>query len=109
MLTLASRGPTDPHNIDFDQLRFHYPGPRRQTEEQTLRLLAPGGRLPDRLQATTAAIWTRRLWVADRHSNALIMRRPRRAHTRHPSLEQLSDHEHFLPRTARDSGIRMGA
>ena len=61
MLTLASRGPTDPPNIDFDQLRFHYRGPRRQTEEQILRLLAAGGRLPDRLQATTAAIWTRRL------------------------------------------------
>jgi hypothetical protein len=61
VLTLASRGPTDPPNIDFDQLRFHYRGPRRQTEEQTLRLLATGGRLPDRLQATTAAIWTRRL------------------------------------------------
>jgi hypothetical protein len=61
VLTLASRGPTDPPNIDFDQLRFHYRGPRRQTEEQTLRLLAAGGRLPDRLQATTAAIWTRRL------------------------------------------------
>lgn len=61
VLTLASRGPTDPLNIDFDHLRFHYHGPRRQTEEQTLRLLAAGGRLPDRLQATTAAIWTRRL------------------------------------------------
>ena len=32
-----------------------------ETEEQTLRLLAAGGRLPDRLQATTAAIWARRL------------------------------------------------
>ncbi len=61
VLTLASRGPTDPLNIDLDQLRFHYHGPRRQTEQQTLRLLAAGGRLPDRLQATTAAIWTRRL------------------------------------------------
>jgi hypothetical protein len=61
VLTLASRGPTDPLNIDIDRLRFHYRGPRRQTEEQTLRLLAAGGRLPDRLQATTAAIWTRRL------------------------------------------------
>ena len=61
VLTLASRGPTDPLNIDFDQLRFEYRGPRRQTEEQTLRLLAAGGQLPDRLQATTAAIWTRRL------------------------------------------------
>jgi hypothetical protein len=61
VLTLASRGPTDPLNIDFDQLRFHYRGPRLQTEEQTLRLLAAGGRLPDRLQATTAAIWARRL------------------------------------------------
>jgi len=61
VLTLASRGPTDPLNINLDQLRFDYRGPRRQTEEQTLRLLAAGGRLPDRLQATTAAIWTRRL------------------------------------------------
>jgi hypothetical protein len=61
VLTLASRGPTDPLNMDIDGLRFHYRGPRRQTEEQTLRLLAAGGRLPDRLQATTAAIWTRRL------------------------------------------------
>jgi hypothetical protein len=61
VLTLASRGPTDPLNIDIDGLRFDYGGPRRQTEEQTLRLLAAGGRLPDRLQATTAAIWTRRL------------------------------------------------
>jgi hypothetical protein len=61
LLTLASRGPTDPLNIDVDQLRFDLSGPRRQTEEQTLRLLAAGGRLPDRLQATTAAIWTQRL------------------------------------------------
>ena len=61
VLTLASRGPTDPLMIDFDGLRFDYFGPRRQTEEQTLRLLAAGGRLPDRLQATNAAIWTRRL------------------------------------------------
>ena len=61
VLTLASRGPTDLLNIDFDRLRFHYCGPRRQTERQTLRLLAAGGRLPDRLQATTAAIWARRL------------------------------------------------
>jgi len=61
VLTLASRGPTDPLNMDFDGLRFDYGVPRRQTEEQTLRLLATGGRLPDRLQATTAAIWTRRL------------------------------------------------
>jgi hypothetical protein len=61
VLTLASRGPTDPLDIDFDGLRFDYGAPRRQTEEQTLRLLAAGGRLPDRLQATTAAIWTRRL------------------------------------------------
>jgi hypothetical protein len=61
VLTLASRGPTDPLNIDADQLRFDYRGPRRQIEEQTLRLLAAGGRLPDRLQATTAAIWAQRL------------------------------------------------
>jgi hypothetical protein len=61
VLTLASRGPTDPLNMDIDGLRFDYGAPRRQTEEQTLRLLAAGGRLPDRLQATTAAIWTRRL------------------------------------------------
>jgi hypothetical protein len=61
VLTLASRGPTDPLNIDVDRLRFHYRGPRRQTELQTLRLLAAGGGLPDRLQATTTAIWTRRL------------------------------------------------
>ena len=61
VLTLASRGPTDPLNINVNGLRFHYGGPRRQTEEQTLRLLAADGRLPDRLQATTAAIWTRRI------------------------------------------------
>jgi hypothetical protein len=61
VLTLASRGPTDALNINVDGLRFDYGAPRRQTEEQTLRLLAAGGRLPDRLQATTAAIWTRRL------------------------------------------------
>jgi hypothetical protein len=61
VLTLASRGPTDPLNIDIDGVRIDYGAPRRQTEEQTLRLLAAGGRLPDRLQATTAAIWTRRL------------------------------------------------
>ena len=61
VLTLASRGPTDQLSIDLAGLRFDYRGPRRQTEEQTLRLLAAGGRLPDRLQATTAAIWTRRL------------------------------------------------
>lgn len=60
VLTLASRGPTDPLMIDFDGLRFGYLGPNRQTEEQTLQLLAAGGRLPDRLQATTAAIWTSR-------------------------------------------------
>lgn len=60
VLTLASRGATDPLHIDADLLRFGS-GPRRRTEEQTLRLLALGGRLPDRLQATTAAIWTRRL------------------------------------------------
>ena len=60
VLTLASRGASDPVNIDVDLLRFGN-GPRRQTEEQTLRLLATGGRLPDRLQATTAAIWARRL------------------------------------------------
>ena len=52
---------TGPLNINLDGLRFDYGAPRRQTEEQTLRLLAAGGRLPDRLQATTAAIWTRRL------------------------------------------------
>lgn len=51
MLTLASRGPTDLLNIDFNRLRFHYRGPRRQTELQTLRLLAAGGRPPHRLQA----------------------------------------------------------
>jgi hypothetical protein len=61
VLTLASRGPTDPLNVDIDGLRFDNGAPRRQTEEQTLRLLAAGGRLPDRLQATTAAIWTGRL------------------------------------------------
>jgi hypothetical protein len=61
VLTLASRGPTDPLDIDIDGLRFDYGAPRHQTEEQTLQLLAAGGRLPDRLQATTAAIWTRRL------------------------------------------------
>lgn len=61
VLTLASRGLNDPLHIDLDGLRFYYGGPRRQTEEQTLRLLAAGGRLPDRLQATSAAIWTRRL------------------------------------------------
>jgi hypothetical protein len=61
VLTLASRGPTDPLDMDIDGLRFDYGAPRRQTEEQTLGLLAAGGRLPDRLQATTAAIWTRRL------------------------------------------------
>jgi hypothetical protein len=61
VLTLASRGLTDPLNMDIDGLRFDYGAPRRQTEEQTLRLLATGGRLPDRLQATTAAIWDRRL------------------------------------------------
>ena len=61
VLTLASRGPTDPLDMDIDGLRFHDRGPRRLTEEQTLRLLAAGGRLPDRLQATTTAIWTRRL------------------------------------------------
>lgn len=71
VLTLASRGLSDPLNLDPDLLRFGG-GPRRQTEEQTLRLLALGGRLPDRLQATTAAIWTRRLRTghADLH-NAL--------------------------------------
>jgi hypothetical protein len=61
ILTLASRGLTDPLNINTDGLRFGYNEPRRQTEEQTLRLLAAGGRLPDRLQATTAAIWTERI------------------------------------------------
>jgi len=61
VLTLASRGPTDPLDMDIDGLRFDYRGPRRQTEEQTVGLLAAGGRLPDRLQATTAAIWTERL------------------------------------------------
>jgi hypothetical protein len=61
VLTLASRGPTDPLDIDIDGLRFDYGAARHRTEEQTLRLLAAGGRLPDRLQATTAAIWTRRL------------------------------------------------
>jgi hypothetical protein len=61
VLTLASRGLTDPLNMDIDGLRFDYGAPRRQTEEQTLRLLAAGGRLPGRLPATTAAIWTRRL------------------------------------------------
>jgi hypothetical protein len=61
VLTLASRGLDDPLNMDIDGLRFGYGAPRRQTEEQTLGLLATGGRLPDRLQATTAAIWTRRL------------------------------------------------
>jgi hypothetical protein len=61
VLTLTSRGLTDPLNIDLDGLRFDYGGSRHQTQEQTVRLLAAGGRLPDRLQATTAAIWTRRL------------------------------------------------
>ena len=61
VLTLASRGPTDPLNMNIDGLRFDHGAPRRQTEGQTVRLLAAGGRLPDRLQATTAAIWTLRL------------------------------------------------
>ncbi len=61
VLTLASRGPTDPLDVDIDGLRFESGAPRRETEKQTLRLLAAGGRLPDRLQATTAAIWTKRL------------------------------------------------
>jgi hypothetical protein len=41
VLTLASRGPTDPLNIDIDGLRFDYGGPRRQTEEQTLGCSPP--------------------------------------------------------------------
>lgn len=61
VLTLASRGASDPVSINVDRLRFWSHGPRRETEEQTIGLLAAGGRLPDRLQATTAAIWTRRL------------------------------------------------
>ncbi len=53
--------PDRPLDIDVDQLKFDLDGPQRRTEEQTLRLLAAGGRLPHRLQATTAAIWARRL------------------------------------------------
>jgi hypothetical protein len=60
VLTLASRGATDPLNINVGGLRFWHDGPCRETEEQTMGLLAAGGRLPDRLQATTAAIWTQR-------------------------------------------------
>ncbi len=61
VLTLASRGPGDLLTIDLDPRR-HRPGPARVgAEGQILRLLATGGGLPDRLQATTAAIWTRRL------------------------------------------------
>ena len=61
VLTLASRGLTDPLNIDSDGLRIPYDAPRRETEEQLVGLLAAAGQLPDRLAATTAAIWTRRL------------------------------------------------
>ena len=43
VLTLASRGPTDPLNMNIDGLRFRYGAPRRQTEEQTPRLLAARG------------------------------------------------------------------
>lgn len=61
VLTLASRGVLDPLSITLNQRRApHVPGPRR-SEIELLELLELGGGLPDRLQAHTAAAWTRRL------------------------------------------------
>jgi hypothetical protein len=61
VLTLASRGPADPLDVNLDQLRLPRGPSRRRTETELLELLALGGGLPDRLQANTAATWTRRL------------------------------------------------
>ncbi len=64
VLTLASRGPTDPLAVNLDQLgHLRHPSrrPRPRTETELLRLLALGGGLSDRLQANAAATWTRRL------------------------------------------------
>jgi hypothetical protein len=61
VLTLASRGPTDPLNIKLDGPWYGGGGSRRRTEDELLRLLALGGGLPGRLQANAAATWARRL------------------------------------------------
>jgi hypothetical protein len=61
VLTLASRGSTDPLNINLDHPGRRFGPSRRRTEDELVRLLALGGGLPDRLQANTAAVWTRRL------------------------------------------------
>jgi hypothetical protein len=61
VLTLASRGVTDPLDVATNRHRHpHAPVPRR-SETELLELLALGGDLPDRLQADAAATWTRRL------------------------------------------------
>ena len=61
VLALASRGPTDPLEVNLDHRGHRGGGSHRRTETELLRLLALGGGLPDRLQANAAATWTRRL------------------------------------------------
>jgi hypothetical protein len=63
VLTLASRGPTDPLDVNLDHLGHPGRRARRRTEDELLRLLALGGGLPDRLQANAVAAWTRRLQI----------------------------------------------
>jgi len=73
VLAIASRGAIDRLVIDPDDpRRAHMPHPRR--EEDLVSLLALGGGLPDRLQATVAATWARRLQSGHR---ALEQTRPR--------------------------------
>lgn len=61
VLTLASRGPGDTLDIDRDELTPPFGGDGRGAEAELLGLLALGGGVPERLQATAAATWARRL------------------------------------------------
>ena len=73
MLAIASRGPTDRLTPDPDNpRRQHQHHPR--AEPDLLTLLALGGGIPERLQATVAAVWERRLRSGHR---ALDQTRPR--------------------------------
>jgi len=61
VLTLASRGVTDPLHIDPDHPSHPRAPARPRSDTDLLHLLSLGGGLPDRLQAHAAAAWTRRL------------------------------------------------
>jgi hypothetical protein len=62
VLTLGSRGLADPLDIATDpRTRQRLGAHPRAGREELIDLLALGGGLPDRLQAHTAATWTRRM------------------------------------------------